>query len=122
MFEAAQRYRSWCSVSGVIRPLPGPTGERNTYMLKPRDNVLCLAQESDDILRQLAALLAVGSHALLPDSAALRELARSLPLEVQSRIRFTLEWKQESEHIGAVICHGESDMLREVNQQITQWT
>lgn len=122
VFEAAQSYRAWGAVSGVIRPLPGPTGERNTYMLTPRDNVLCLAQESDDILRQLAALLAVGSNALWPDSAALRELAGSLPLEVQRRIRFTPEWQQESEHIGAVICHGESDMLREVNQRITQWT
>lgn len=121
VFEAAQCYRAWGAVSGVIHPLPGPTGERNTYMLTPRDNVLCLAQESDDILRQLAALLAVGSNALWPDSAALRELAHSLPQEVQRRIRFTPEWQQEGEHIGAVICHGDRDMLREVNQQLTQW-
>ncbi|MGL9733532.1 MAG: hypothetical protein ACR5LD_02220 [Symbiopectobacterium sp.] len=76
-------------------------------MLTPRDNVLYLSQESDDILLQLAALLAV-AVVLWPDSAALRELcARSLPLEVQSHIRFRPEWQQESEHIGAVIYHGD---------------
>ncbi|MFT8209611.1 MAG: trifunctional transcriptional regulator/proline dehydrogenase/L-glutamate gamma-semialdehyde dehydrogenase [Symbiopectobacterium sp.] len=120
LLAAAQRYRAWGAVSGVIRPLPGPTGERNTYMLTPRDNVLCLAQESDDILLQLAALLAVGCSALWPESEALRSLARGLPQEVQNRIRFTPEWQQEGESIDAVICHGDSEMLRQVSYQLAQ--
>lgn len=121
VLAAAQHYRIWGAVSGVIRPLPGPTGERNTYRLVPRDNVLCLAQESDDILRQLAALLAVGSSALWPDSVALRLLARGLPQEVQNHLRFVPEWQQEGANIGAVICHGESEALRQVSHQLAQW-
>ncbi len=121
VLTAAQRYRAWGAVSGVIRSLPGPTGERNTYMLIPRDSVLCLAQEEDDILRQLAALLAVGSSALWPESPTLCSLARGLPQEVQNRIRFTSEWQREGESVGAVICHGDGETLRQVNLQLAQW-
>ena len=47
---------SWVGASCV---LPGPTGERNTYTLYPRDAVLCLAETPADRLVQLAAVLAV---------------------------------------------------------------
>jgi RHH-type transcriptional regulator, proline utilization regulon repressor / proline dehydrogenase / delta 1-pyrroline-5-carboxylate dehydrogenase len=52
----------------------GPTGERNSYAILPREHVLCLAEVEGDLLTQLAAVLAVGSSAILPES----ELTKAL--------------------------------------------
>src|SRR5690606_20077702 len=70
--------------------LTGPTGERNSYTLLPRERVLCLAEERGDLLAQLAATLAVGSQALVPESQ--RELVAGLPKEVQKRIAGVADW------------------------------
>lgn len=48
--------------AGTQRLLPGPTGERNTRTLLPRERVLCIADDERDALTQLAAVLAVGSQ------------------------------------------------------------
>lgn len=74
--------------SGTQRLLPGPTGERNTLTLMPRERVLCVADNEQDALIQLAAVLAVGCEVLWPDSALQRDLAKKLPREVSERIRF----------------------------------
>ncbi|MFN3376188.1 MAG: trifunctional transcriptional regulator/proline dehydrogenase/L-glutamate gamma-semialdehyde dehydrogenase [Burkholderiaceae bacterium] len=81
---AATQYASR-SVAGLRCTLPGPTGERNTYVLQPRAHTLCLADNAHDLLAQLAAVLAVGGTALWPDThSALRD---TLPDVVQTRIR-----------------------------------
>ena len=74
--------------SGTQRLLPGPTGERNTLTLMPRERVLCVADNEQDALIQLAAAMAVGCEVLWPDSALQRELAKKLPREVSERIHF----------------------------------
>lgn len=48
--------------AGTQRLLPGPTGERNTWTLLPRERVLCIADDERDALTQLAAVLAVGNQ------------------------------------------------------------
>jgi RHH-type proline utilization regulon transcriptional repressor/proline dehydrogenase/delta 1-pyrroline-5-carboxylate dehydrogenase len=63
--------------SGTQRLLPGPTGERNTLTLMPRERVLCVADNEQDALIQLAAVLAVGCEVLWPDSALQRDLAKA---------------------------------------------
>ncbi len=55
---------------GPERVLPGPVGERNSYALRPRGAVLCVAEHEDDLLLQLAASLATGNRALLRRPAA----------------------------------------------------
>ncbi|MEO8630971.1 MAG: bifunctional proline dehydrogenase/L-glutamate gamma-semialdehyde dehydrogenase PutA, partial [Betaproteobacteria bacterium] len=45
----------------VTITLPGPTGERNTYTLVPREAVLCLATDRGDLLFQLACVFAADS-------------------------------------------------------------
>src|SRR5690606_17365533 len=72
------------SLSGTSRLLIGPTGERNSYSLLPRERVLGLAEERSDLLTQLAAALAVGCQVLWLEEA--RELFDSLPKAVQARI------------------------------------
>ncbi len=63
--------------------LPGPVGERNSYALRPRGAVLCVAEHEDDLLLHLAAALATGNPVLLrrPESgtAILERAIAALP-------------------------------------------
>ena len=74
--------------AGLQALLHGPTGERNVYRVHARARVLCLTGAHDsannDRLVQLAALLAVGSHAVWPKTAL--NLWAGLPATVQEHI------------------------------------
>ncbi len=88
--------------------LPGPTGESNVYAARPREAVLCLVEDLPDSeadrLAQLAAVLAVGSHAVWPASAlALRE---RLPGAVRERVSLAQDWTQPGVAFDAVLHHG----------------
>jgi RHH-type proline utilization regulon transcriptional repressor/proline dehydrogenase/delta 1-pyrroline-5-carboxylate dehydrogenase len=50
---------------GVERTLPGPVGERNSYALRPRGTVLCLADDENSLLLQIGACLATGNQAAI---------------------------------------------------------
>lgn len=115
----AQRYAE-LGQGGTVRPLPGPTGERNTYALLPRERVLCLADNEADALIQLAAVLAVGSSALWPEAELQRNLFRRLPNDVQARIAFSKDWQQDKVEFDAAIYHGDADQLRTLCEQIAQ--
>lgn len=104
--------------TGVQRVLPGPTGERNTYTLLPRERVLCLADNESDALTQLAAVTSSASRALWPDDALHRELARQLPPRVTQCIDFAGEETLLSQHFDAVIYHGDSDRLRHLCEKV----
>lgn len=105
-----QRYAE-VGQGGTSRLLPGPTGERNTYTLLPREQVLCLADNDDDALVQLAAVTAVGSRALWADDDQHRQLWRQLPPAVQQRVSLSSD-PVENGHYDAVIYHGDADQLR----------
>jgi RHH-type proline utilization regulon transcriptional repressor/proline dehydrogenase/delta 1-pyrroline-5-carboxylate dehydrogenase len=108
------------SQSGLTRTLPGPTGERNTYRLLPRETVLCLADNDADLLCQLAAVLAVGCAVLWMDNERTRALHARLPTAVSSRIRLTQDWNAAEVSFDAALHHGDSDQLRAVCQQVAQ--
>lgn len=119
LVSLAERY-SDLAQGGTIRLLPGPTGERNTYALLPRERVLCLADNEQDALIQLAAVLSVGSQVLWPDSGIQKELFRRLPAAVQSRMALTPDWQSEKAVFDAVIYHGDADQLRTLCEQVAQ--
>ncbi len=73
------------SPAGIAKSLPGPTGERNVYTVLPRAAIGCLAEQEEDLLTQLAAVLAVGSRALWQGDAA-TPLRATLPAAVQAQI------------------------------------
>ncbi|MBX8529904.1 trifunctional transcriptional regulator/proline dehydrogenase/L-glutamate gamma-semialdehyde dehydrogenase [Pseudomonas cichorii] len=108
------------SQSGITRLLTGPTGERNSYSILPREHVLCLADDEADLLTQLAAVLAVGSTALWPDTAISKPLRNRLPKEVQARIKLVADWSKDEVLIDAVLHHGDSDQLRAICEQVAQ--
>ncbi|EOC0124149.1 trifunctional transcriptional regulator/proline dehydrogenase/L-glutamate gamma-semialdehyde dehydrogenase [Cronobacter sakazakii] len=99
------------SQSGVQRTLPGPTGERNTYTLLPRERVLCLADNEQDLLVQLAAATSAGSRVLWVDEPLQRTLAKQLPAAVNAIIDFAKPDVLFSQFFDAVIYHGDSDQL-----------
>lgn len=104
--------------AGTQRVLPGPTGERNTWTLVPRERVLCVADNETDLLTQLAAVMAVGSEVLWPDAPLQRELAKSLPKAVNERVHFARQDVLMNAFFDAVIYHGDSDQLRELCEQV----
>lgn len=108
------------SQSGITRVLTGPTGERNSYTILPREHVLCLAEGEADLLTQLAAVLAVGSSAVWPDNALGKTLRTRLPKDVQARIKLVAEWNKDDVVFDAVLHHGDSDQLRSVCEQVAK--
>ncbi|WP_318368047.1 trifunctional transcriptional regulator/proline dehydrogenase/L-glutamate gamma-semialdehyde dehydrogenase [Enterobacter sp.] len=106
------------SQSGTQRVLPGPTGERNTWTLMPRERVACIADNEQDALTQLAAVLAVGSEVLWPDDALHRDLVKLLPQTVAARIQLANPETLATQPMDAVIFHGDSDKLRVWCEQI----
>ncbi|EMA8632387.1 trifunctional transcriptional regulator/proline dehydrogenase/L-glutamate gamma-semialdehyde dehydrogenase [Cronobacter sakazakii] len=106
------------SQSGVQRPLPGPTGERNTYTLLPRERVLCLADNEQDLLVQLAAATSAGSRVLWVDEPLQRTLAKQLPAAVNAIIDFAKPDVLFSQRFDAVIYHGDSDQLRALCEKV----
>ncbi|PLR37296.1 trifunctional transcriptional regulator/proline dehydrogenase/L-glutamate gamma-semialdehyde dehydrogenase [Chimaeribacter californicus] len=114
-----QHYADWAQ-GGTVRTLPGPTGERNTYALMPREQVLCLADDENDAWTQLAGVLSVGSRVLWPEGEMQRALFKRLPQEVQARIDFTPDWQAGNAEYDAVIHHGDSDQLRALCEHVAQ--
>ena len=106
------------SQSGVSRLLPGPTGERNSYVILPREHVLCLADTEADLLCQLAAVLAVGSRAVWVEGEPARSLLGRLPRDIQARVQVIADWKRDEAAFDAVLHHGHSDQLRAVCETI----
>jgi RHH-type proline utilization regulon transcriptional repressor/proline dehydrogenase/delta 1-pyrroline-5-carboxylate dehydrogenase len=98
--------------------LPGPTGERNVYSLVPRQAVLCLAGNDQDLLLQLAAVLAVDSRAVWPASA--QRLLHRLPAEVQARVALASDWSAPNVAFDAVLLHGEVEELASVRQHLAR--
>ena len=99
-----------CSLANV--QLPGATGEDNRYSLQPRAQVLCLASNDDDLLLQLAALLAVGSRAVWPASHS--ALQRLLPASVAARIDGVEDWRSGQASYQLVMHQGDDQSLRAV--------
>lgn len=117
LFSLCQRYAELAQ-GGTVRLLPGPTGERNTYVLLPRERVLCLADTQSDALTQLAAVLATGSEVLWLEHDVQKELFRILPAEVKARITLTNDWQSTNITFDAAIYHGDADQLRILCEQI----
>ena len=96
--------------SGVLRTLPGPTGETNSYQILPRERVLCLASQDGDLLTQLACVLATGGQALWPVQHT--DLHARLPAALQERVALVAQWQADGVWFDAVLHHGDSDALR----------
>jgi RHH-type proline utilization regulon transcriptional repressor/proline dehydrogenase/delta 1-pyrroline-5-carboxylate dehydrogenase len=93
------------------RQLTGPTGEANLYAVLPRDAVLCVAGSDAARLRQLAAVLAVGSRAVWP-TAGTQALHARLPDVVRERISLAQDWRAPGVHFDAALQSGSPEDLQ----------
>jgi RHH-type proline utilization regulon transcriptional repressor/proline dehydrogenase/delta 1-pyrroline-5-carboxylate dehydrogenase len=85
--EVAQYCARWmATASPAAIELPGPTGERNTYLQLPRGRAFCAGPGASDLLRQFAAIIASGSRAVLAAGAAASELLDLLPAELRQGV------------------------------------
>ncbi len=95
------------SPSGATVTLPGPTGERNTFSVLPRGNILCVAADDRDLVTQLAIVLSAGSRAVFPVSERAQRVMRLLPAEVlRSVATIASDWKSGNGAFDAVLHHG----------------
>ena len=51
------------ALDGLTRELPGPVGERNTYRVRPKGTILCVATDPSDLQAQVEAVRATGNRA-----------------------------------------------------------
>uniref|UniRef100_UPI00048E3BCD L-glutamate gamma-semialdehyde dehydrogenase n=1 Tax=Cupriavidus sp. amp6 TaxID=388051 RepID=UPI00048E3BCD len=104
---------------GLSVTLPGPTGEENRYSVSAKAAVLCLAQTRSDMLRQLAAVLAIGARAIWVDSVGVRSLYEGLPAHVRSGIEIVADWRV-ADLFQAVIHHGNSQELKAIGRRVAE--
>jgi len=114
--EACRRLaaQARCNVDVV---LPGPTGERNTYRVVARSSLLCLGRDRD-LLLQLAAVLAVGAHAIWPARAA--ALLARLPGSVRACIALAGDEALPASPFELVLLHGTVDELAAVQRRLAE--
>jgi RHH-type proline utilization regulon transcriptional repressor/proline dehydrogenase/delta 1-pyrroline-5-carboxylate dehydrogenase len=107
------------SLAGCVLTLPGPTGERNTYALLPREAVLSIAEDEADALFQLAVVSSTGcTHAVWIDSQAARRLAARLPAELRRHIEFAVD--PRTARAGIAIAHASPDRIAEVSRRLAE--
>ena len=106
------------SPAGASTILPGPTGERNSYTIFPRETILCLTGSERDLLAQLALSLALGSRATWPRNALAQTTLKRLPPVVQEAIRLVDNWTSSASEFDAVIHHGSPQERIEIARKI----
>jgi RHH-type proline utilization regulon transcriptional repressor/proline dehydrogenase/delta 1-pyrroline-5-carboxylate dehydrogenase len=98
-----------------VEILPGPTGELNTYELRPRGRVLCHAKTRLGAFAQLGAALATGNLACFAQNAVTSTLLAQLPTAIRTRaclVENPIERSSESEpdDFAAALFEGEPSM------------
>lgn len=101
---------------GYMGDLAGPVGERNVYTLLPRGNIRCVPQSRSGLLTQIAAVLATGNRAILPQQLAFPVALAGLPPGLQP---WLLQDDSEPD-IAAVLFEGDGDALSRLAQQLAE--
>ncbi|MFT3858677.1 MAG: trifunctional transcriptional regulator/proline dehydrogenase/L-glutamate gamma-semialdehyde dehydrogenase [Aquabacterium sp.] len=96
--------------------LPGPTGERNTYRLRPRGPVLCVAAQEADLLYQLATALAMDCRAVWAAAPSRQPLLQALPPDVRARIDVVPDLADATWH--GVLMHGSASEVITMAQML----
>ncbi|MCJ2186784.1 trifunctional transcriptional regulator/proline dehydrogenase/L-glutamate gamma-semialdehyde dehydrogenase [Novosphingobium beihaiensis] len=71
------------SALGFEQELPGPVGERNLYALHPRGRILLRPENREDLLAQMAAVLATGNRGTVQGM----DLPEGLPAAIAAQFR-----------------------------------
>ncbi|TCM68348.1 L-proline dehydrogenase /delta-1-pyrroline-5-carboxylate dehydrogenase [Acinetobacter calcoaceticus] len=97
--------------------LAGPTGERNLYALCPRARILCLAEQSTDLLQQLNVVWGIGSQAAIyAEDAQALQLLSNLPLELAQQLHVVNDLIHDS--FDVVLHHGSVQSLQKLQLEM----
>lgn len=96
---------------GMVQELPGPVGERNRYLLRPRGDVLCVAATPFGLEVQISAALATGNRAIVDGSSPLSVL-HALPVELAEHI--SVARSRAHVRFDAVLLEGDGDVQRQL--------
>jgi RHH-type transcriptional regulator, proline utilization regulon repressor / proline dehydrogenase / delta 1-pyrroline-5-carboxylate dehydrogenase len=115
---AAARVEQYMARSnvGTVQELPGPVGERNVYVLKPRGRIVAIADSALGTLVQLGAILATGNRALIETANPAAQILADLPRAIAARIEIVPDWQAAGE-IAALLFAGDQAALQQLNQQ-----
>lgn len=115
--------QQWCTDQGMsatltqapaelhaFHTLTGPTGEENLYTFVPPQAIFCTATDENDLIHQVAAVLTVGSVAVL-DSANAAAVSLHNALPAPARDRITLTSTPLASNIDVAIHHGDKNAL-----------
>jgi RHH-type proline utilization regulon transcriptional repressor/proline dehydrogenase/delta 1-pyrroline-5-carboxylate dehydrogenase len=105
---------------GKSYPLPGPTGESNTYSLSARQSVLCLAEDPQDLRVQLRTVLSVGSRAVCEAGDCARTVLDELGGAERGRVSVVDDWASSQVRIDAALCHGSHATLQSVLAKLAE--
>ncbi|USI72138.1 trifunctional transcriptional regulator/proline dehydrogenase/L-glutamate gamma-semialdehyde dehydrogenase [Sphingomonas morindae] len=89
--------------------LPGPVGERNLYALHPRGRVAALGGTAAGLARQIAAILATGNVAIVPE--AQRAAFADLPASLAEAVQFVADWRAAGPYDAALV-EGPADAVQ----------
>ena len=98
--------------------LPGPTGESNTLAFASRGWVVCIADDEEALLAQIAAALATGNRVLLPGDAHTPVFADTLPSKVREQLQIQSDWKHTP--IAAVLFAGPEDAAYRLRNELAE--
>ena len=107
------------SIAGTLQELPGPVGERNVYVLKPRGRIAALAADAQCTLLQLGAILATGNRAVIESGNPAAATLAKLPADIAARIETVPSWERAGELSGLLFAGGH-DALLEVNKRVAR--
>ncbi|OZI22729.1 trifunctional transcriptional regulator/proline dehydrogenase/L-glutamate gamma-semialdehyde dehydrogenase [Bordetella genomosp. 7] len=96
--------------------LPGPTGEQNTYVLRPRGTVLCVPATEAGVRAQYAAVQATGNLALFLDTPVVRAWREAQG--AGASVTLVGDAEIDTADFQAVLFEGDGDALRGWNQRI----
>lgn len=113
---------AWCDPdqAGTSLVLNGPTGESNTYHVKPRGTVLCVAASALGAHIQFDACRRTGNRMALLDTDVARAFLAACAPEEGKAIRLVPSADIAQGDYQAVLFEGDSDALRSLNQAVAQ--
>ena len=107
------------SAVGAIMELPGPVGERNIYVLRPRGRVAAISGTEAGLLLQIGAILATGNIVVLESSHPALGILAGLPPELARRID-KVETLDDVHDLKAVLFDGGADALIALNRRMAE--
>jgi RHH-type proline utilization regulon transcriptional repressor/proline dehydrogenase/delta 1-pyrroline-5-carboxylate dehydrogenase len=105
------------SAVGAQVVLPGPVGERNVYVLRPRGRIAAVGRTATGLLVQAGAILATGNTVVLETSHPARSVLDDLPREIAGATD-TVDTLDDVRDLRGVLFEGDTEALLALNYRL----